>query len=215
MDGSRESSVSDGTAVSQEMAAGVDAATGPTDAELGAAVCAGDESAFEMLFERHRRRVGIIAGRFFQRKEEIEDVVQECFTKAYFALRGFSDYREGSMAGWLSKIAFNICYDELRRKRRQQENVISELTDAEFERISALCAGSDEPSIESVAVSRDLAHKLLSRLSAEDRVVLVLLEVEGFSVAEIGKVMSWSSAKVKIRIFRARNELRRLLERFL
>lgn len=188
---------------------------GPTDGELAAAVCAGDESAFETLFERHRRRVAILAGRFFQRKEEIEDVTQECFTKAYFGLKEFSDTREGSFAAWLSTIAFNTCYDELRRRRRRPEKGTPELTEAEVRTISRLGTDSEETSIESAAISRDLANKLLSGLSAEDRVVLVLLEVEGFSVTEIGTVMNWSSAKVKIRVFRARKALRRVLEKYL
>jgi RNA polymerase sigma-70 factor (ECF subfamily) len=190
-------------------------ATGPTDAELAAAVCEGDESAFETLFERHRRRVGIIAGRFFRQKEEIEDVVQECFAKAYFAMKDFSDDGTGSAAAWLSKIAFNTCYDELRRRRRKPESFTSELTPEEARTIRSLVAPSAEFSVESAAVSRDLANKLLSRLSADDRLVLVLLDVEGLSVAEIGRAVGWSSAKVKIRAFRARNELRRVLSRFL
>lgn len=200
---------------SQGIAAGVELASGPTDAELASAVCEGDDSAFETLFDRHRRRVVIIAGRFFQQREEIEDVAQECFSKAYFALKDFSDRRDGSFAAWLSKITFNVCYDELRRRRRNPETGISELTAVEVRMISTLGAESGERSAESATVTRDLANKLLACLSAEDRVVLVLLDVEGLSVAEIGKVMSWSSAKVKIRVFRARNELRRLLKRFL
>lgn len=187
----------------------------PTDGELAAAVCAGDESAFETLFERHRRRVAILAGRFFQRKEEIEDVTQECFTKAYFGLKEFSHSREDSFAAWLSTIAFNTCYDELRRRRRRPEKETPELTDEEVRTISRLGSESEETSIESAAISRDLANKLLSGLSAEDRVVLVLLEVEGFSVSEIGTVMNWSSAKVKIRVFRARKALRRVLGKYL
>ena len=78
-----------------------------SDAELVAAVSAGDESAFQLLFERHRRRVGAIAGRFFQQHEQIEEIVQECFAKAYFALGEFSHYREGSFQSWLARIAFN------------------------------------------------------------------------------------------------------------
>ena len=54
-----------------------------------------------------------------------------------------------------------------------------------------------------MAINRDLAHKLLRLLNAEDRIVLVLLDVEGLSVAEIAHLMDWSSAKVKIRAFRA------------
>ncbi len=189
--------------------------TEPTDAELAAAVCNGDEAAFATLFERHRRRIAIIAGRFFQQKEEVEDVIQDSFAKAYFAIKDFSDDGSGSMAGWLSKIAFNACYDELRRRRRKPEKGAGTLSAGEERTIRSFMTGSDEFSVESATITRDLANKLLSQLSAEDRIVLVLLDVEGLSVAEIGQVVGWSSAKVKIRAFRARNELRRILRRFL
>ena len=189
--------------------------TEPNDAELAVATRAGDEAAFATLFERHHRRIAIIAGRFFQQKEEIEDVVQESFAKAYFAIKDFSDDGTGSMAGWLSRIAFNTCYDELRRRRRNPEKGAGTLTTDEEQTIRTLVTGSDELSVESAAISRDLANKLLSRLSAEDRIVLVLIDVEGLSVAEISEIIGWSSAKVKIRAYRARNELRRILKRFL
>ena len=190
-------------------------ASEPTDAELAVAISHGDEAAFATLFERHRRRIAIIAGRFFQQKEEVEDVIQESFAKAYFAIKDFSDDGSGSMAGWLSRIAFNTCYDELRRRRRKLEKGAGTLTSDEEQTIRSLVTGPDEFSVESALISRDLANKLLSRLSAEDRIVLVLLDVEGLSVAEIGHVIGWSSAKVKVRAFRARNELRRILRRFL
>ena len=141
--------------------------------------------------------------------------MQESFAKAYFAIKDFSDDGTGSMAGWLSRIAFNTCYDELRRRRRKPERGASELTSEEEGTIRSLITRSDEFSVESAAISRDLANKLLSRLSAEDRIVLVLIDVEGLSVAEIGRVVGWSSAQVKMRAVRARNEVRRLLKRFL
>ena len=72
-----------------------------------------------------------------------------------------------------------------------------------------------EGDIESAAVARDLATKLLSRLSAEDRLLLVMLDVEGLSVAEIADLTKWSISKVKVRAHRARAGLRRVLERFL
>lgn len=114
---------------------------GVSDAELAAAACAGDESAFELLFERHRRRVGAIAGRFFQQPEQIEEMVQECFTKAYFALDDVAHYREDSFAAWLARIAFNCCYDELRRQGRSKERTISDITDVEAQTLRSLHAG--------------------------------------------------------------------------
>src|ERR671926_677955 len=89
------------------------------DAELAARARAGDESAFEELFRRHRRRVALIAARFFRRREQVEEVVQESFTKAYFALAEFGGGRDASFAAWLARIALNVCYDELRRQKRR------------------------------------------------------------------------------------------------
>jgi RNA polymerase sigma-70 factor (ECF subfamily) len=180
---------------------------------LVALVLGGDQAAFEALFERHKLRVGLIAGRFF--RDHIEDIVQEVFTRAYFALPGFADQREeSSLSAWLSRIAFNASYDELRRQARRREQVVSDLSESEAQAIRAF-ATEDHFSIESAAVSRDLAAKLLDRLSAEDRVVLIMLDVEGLSVGEISQLMGWSVAKVKVRIFRARADLRRVLKRFL
>ena len=188
----------------------------PSDVELVALSRSGDESAFEELFNRHRRRVSLIASRFFRQREQIEEIVQESFTKAYFALNDFSNQQETSFASWLARIAFNSCYDELRRIKRRPESSMSEVTEEEATRLQEqlrdASAGSD---VESAAVSRDLAGKLLSRLSPEDRMVLVMLDVEGMSVSEIATTTRWSVSKVKVRAHRARASLRRVLERFM
>lgn len=184
-----------------------------TDAELVRLAAAGDEAAFEQLFLRHRRRVALIAGRFFRRREQIEEVVQESFTKAYFALTDFSNQQDASFAAWLARISFNVCYDELRRQKRRPESVLSEVSEAESTWLKEQLRAEDD--VESAAVARDLATKLLSRLSAEDRLLLVMLEVEGLSVAEIAELTKWSVSKVKVRAHRARASLRRVLERFL
>src|SRR5205085_11879825 len=76
--------------------------TEPSDVELVRSVRAGDESAFTELFLRHRRRVSLIASRFFRQREQIEEVVQESFMKAYFALDDFSNQQESSFAAWLA-----------------------------------------------------------------------------------------------------------------
>ena len=183
------------------------------DAELAALARGGDESAFEELFRRHRRRVALIASRFFRQREQVEEVVQESFTKAYFALGEFGGGRDASFAAWLARIAFNTSYDELRRQKRRPEGALEDLTEEESSRLAErLRPGSDA---EGAAVSRDLASKLLARLSPEDRLVLVLLDVEGLSVAEIAELMGWGGSKVKVRAHRARAHLRRVLERFL
>ncbi|HEV2914860.1 MAG TPA: sigma-70 family RNA polymerase sigma factor [Pyrinomonadaceae bacterium] len=189
----------------------------PPDAELVSRVVgAGDEAAFEQLFHRHRRRVTLIASRFFSQREQMEDIVQESFTKAYFALPDFNNEQDTSFAAWLARIAFNACYDELRRIKRRPESAISNVTEEEMVWLREQ-VGDDRRAddIESGAVARDLAAKLLSRLSPEDRLVLVMLDVEGMSVAEIAESNNWSISKVKVRAHRARAHLRSLLRRFL
>lgn len=185
-----------------------------TDDALVAAAGAGDEAAFEQLFERHRRQVARIAGRFFPQREQIEEIIQDSFTKAYFALSTYHGTHEASFRAWLTQIAVNTCYDHLRKARRRPEHTVEEFNDHEAHEFAGQlrAAGSD---VEGALVSRDLAVKLLARLSAEDRLVLTLLDVEGFSVAEIAEMVQWSVSKVKVRAHRARAHLRRVVQRFL
>jgi len=192
-----------------------DAAADVSDVELVSRAGAGDADAFEELFNRHKRRVSLIASRFFRQREQIEEVVQESFMKAYFALPDFANGQENSFASWIARIAFNACYDELRRLKRRPESASNDMSEEEAAWLKAQLraegAGAD---VEAAAIARDLADKLLARLNPEDRLLLVMLDVEGMSVAEIGESNSWSISKVKVRAHRARARLRRVLERF-
>ena len=185
-----------------------------TDDALVVAAGAGDEAAFEQLFERHRRQVARIAGRYFSQREQIEEIIQDSFTKAYFALKTYHGTHEASFRAWLTQIAVNTCYDQLRRARRRPEHTVEDFNDDEAHEFARQLRGS-AGDVETALVSRDLAAKLLARLSADDRLVLTLLDVEGFSVAEISEMTSWSVSKVKVRAHRARAHLRRVMKRFL
>jgi len=192
-----------------------EAYAGPSDVELVSEVRAGQEDAFEELFRRHRRRVALIASRFFRHREQIEEVVQESFAKAFFALGEFSNRQAESFGAWLSRIAFNVCYDELRRLKRRPESSLNELNEDEAAWLRERARSASEArGVESDAASRELVAKLLARLSPEDRLVLVMLDVEGLSTAEIAGVTGWSVSKVKVRAHRARAHLRRVLKRF-
>jgi RNA polymerase sigma-70 factor (ECF subfamily) len=186
-----------------------------TDDALVAAVAAGAETAFEQLFERHRRHVARVAGRFFAQREQIEEIIQDSFTKAYFALDSYHGTHAASFRAWLTQIAVNSCYDQLRRTRRRPEQAL-EVSDNEGQQFATQLRAMDAASdVERTVVSRDLATKLLARLSPDDRLVLTLLDVEGFSVAEIAELMSWSVSKVKVRAHRARAHLRKVLRKLL
>jgi RNA polymerase sigma-70 factor (ECF subfamily) len=188
-----------------------------TDDALVRLVRAGDESAFERLFERHRARVARVAARFFPRREAVEEIVQETFVKAYFALDTYAGAHAASFAAWLSQIAVNLCYDELRRQRRRPQHAETSITEEEAQQLGARLDRivSTDANVESDLVARDLAAKLLARLGAEDQLVLTLLDAEGHSVAEIAELTGWSQSKVKVRAHRARAHLRRVLRKYL
>src|SRR5512145_2671518 len=156
-----------------------EAPTEMTDDELVVAARAGDEFAFGRLFEGHRCLVSRLGYRFFSRREHVEEIIQESFIKAYFALDDYQGGGEKSFVSWLARIAVRNCYDELRRARRRGESSIGDLSEEEaaylHERLRDL---SSSGNVEGAAISRDLANKLLAQLRPDDRMVLALLKLE-------------------------------------
>lgn len=185
-----------------------------TDDALVAAVRAGDESAFAELFARYKKMVASVGGRFFARREQIEEIIQTTFYQAYFALGQYQGGQERSFAAWLKRIAVNSCLDELRRQQRRNENLVSELNAEEEEYLlSRVQTEYETPDIERRTIARDLAEKLLARLEPEDRLALMLLYEDEWSIAEISQLLGWSIPKVKGRAFRARQTLQRVMKR--
>jgi RNA polymerase sigma-70 factor (ECF subfamily) len=185
-----------------------------SDAQLVGLVLAGDETAFENIFDRYKRLVASVAARYFRRPEQIEEIIQISFTKVYLELANFNGRHDFSMASWIGRIAANACLDILRSQKRKPENLHCELSDAETESLF-LCAENNDKTAESAHIQRDLAEKLLASLPAEDRAIMQMLEVEEMSVKEVADVTGWSKSKVKIRAFRSRNALRKILKKYL
>jgi RNA polymerase sigma-70 factor, ECF subfamily len=184
------------------------------DRRLVELVLAGDETAFEQIFERYKRLAATIASRYFQRPEQIEEIIQISFTKAYFELKNFRGAHNASMASWLARITTNACLDALRSLNRKSENLLCDLTEPEIEILFAAAPSGGENTEKSL-VERDLAEKLLARLAADDRAILQMLDAEEMSVSEVAEITGWSSSKIKIRAFRARRALRKILRKFL
>lgn len=181
-----------------------------TDEQLVRSVLAGDESAFALLFERYRRLVTHLVGRFFSQRELVEELAQQSFTKIYFSLKDFRGAGEKSFPAWLSRLTINVCYDELRRRKRRPENLFSDLSSEDCEYLENLIEINSSDGERSL-VNKDLAEKILSALEAKDRLALTLLYGEELSVAEVARIVGWSESNVKTRLFRARNYLRDLL----
>lgn len=192
----------------------VDVYAGITDKQLVELVLTGNESAFEQIFDRYKRLSASVAARYFQRPEQIEEILQIVFSKVYFQLKNFRANHDMSLPGWLARITTNACIDALRSQKRKPENLLCEFTDEEGD---ALLAGvhDTEKTVEGQAIHRDLAEKLLAHVSAEDRAILQMLYAEEMTISDISEITGWSMARIKGRAHRARHALRKITKKFL
>ncbi len=177
---------------------------------------AGDHLAFETLVRRHSPRVFNIIGSFFRRRDMVEDIAQEVFAKAYFSLASFTLGR--SFEAWVAKIAVNACYDHLRSQRRRIEYQMprtAEQEDEWFELQMLDVARDRHASAERQRDAAEVAERLLAKLTPEDRIVLVLIDRDGFSIKEVAEMTGWGESKIKVRAFRARRHLRGAMKRLL
>lgn len=182
-----------------------------TDRQLVESALAGDESAFEGIFEKHKRRIALIASRFFADPSEIEEMIQISFIRAFNELHNFRGAHDFSLASWLNRIATNACLNRLKTRTTKIETMITAFSDHDLE---AFGRNLKEKSAEELIVQRDLLEKILASLGADDRVLLQMLYAQEMSVAEVAKIFGWSRANVKIRAFRARRSLGRVLRKF-
>jgi RNA polymerase sigma-70 factor, ECF subfamily len=163
----------------------------------------GTVEAFEELVRRHQQRVFAVVARILHRREDVEEIAQQVFLKAYVSIRRF-DMRS-AFSTWLYKIAVNECWDSLRKKKVRPLVYESDLSKEQVQRLDSYAtvgrspAGPDEQ-----AQARELVELLLSSLSEEDKGILLLKEVEGLSVQEIAEIFGLNVNTVKVRMFRAR-----------
>lgn len=185
-----------------------------TDGQLVGLALEGDAAAFEQIFDRHKRLIAIVASRYFRRHEEIEEIIQISFSKAFADLQTFRGRHDRSLSSWLARIASNASLDTLRNQKRKPERLNCDLSEHEIDALLELSA-DDTQAPEKALLDRDLTEKLLARIGAEDRVLLHMLYAEDMSVSDIADVFGWSRSNVKVRAWRARLALRKVLRKFL
>lgn len=182
-----------------------------TDAQLVEIVLAGDQSAFENLFDRHKRLVISVASRYLRRPEQIEEAVQTAFAKTFVELKRFRGEHDLSFPSWIARITANTCLDVLRSQKRKPEDLAEDIAGFELNQLECGAQRSSEDEL----IDRDLARKLLSHVAADDRALLQMLYAQEMSIAEIAAQFGWSVSKTKIKAWRARNSLRRVIKRYL
>ena len=172
--------------------------------ELVRRVQSGDQEAFRELVERHQNKIFSVVYRTLRNREDAEDVAQRVFTKVYFGIRSF-DCRN-SLLTWMYKIAINESYSHLRKRRLE---LALEVDSPEYEKFVAdgWFGAARQSAIDSTTTARDYLNKLLARVGEEDRLLLVLKEVEGHSIAELAEMTGASQSAIKTKLFRARRKL--------
>jgi RNA polymerase sigma-70 factor, ECF subfamily len=176
----------------------------------------GDESAFAEIVRRYSPRVFSVASRFFRQRTSVEEAAQEVFLKAFTQLKSFEG--RGSMEGWLTRIATNTCLNMLRSAKRRPELTLSDLTDDENKWLDEQLldvASKSQHSVEQTLIAADLADRVLSILSPEDQMALLMIDGDDASVKEVAEATGWSESKVKVRTFRARKKIREAMQKLL
>jgi RNA polymerase sigma-70 factor, ECF subfamily len=165
-----------------------------------------DKEAFEELVRRHQHRVFAVAGGILRRREDVEDIAQQVFVKAYFSLKKFD--QRAAFSTWLYKITVNECWDLLRKKKVRPLVYESDLSEEQARQVIASGEKKNPgPDVSQRIEARERVERLMEGLDERDRLMLILKEVEGFSIEEIAEVLSLNGNTVKVRLFRARRRV--------
>jgi RNA polymerase sigma-70 factor (ECF subfamily) len=172
---------------------------GPEDGQLVAMTIRGNPEAFATLVERYDRAVYHLAYRTLHDVEDARDATQEAFFKAFRSLRTFRP--EAKFSTWIFAIAYHACCDRLNRRKRYSSEELPDRADA-------------APGPEQQAIALDEAQRLRNAIDAlpeKYRTVVSLYHLQGQQYDEIAKVLELPMGTVKTHLFRAKEQLRRLL----
>jgi len=170
----------------------------------------GDEAAARQLLEHLQPLVLKLVRAHLPRRTSEEDMVQAVFVKVFTRLSQFSG--AVPLEHWVSRIAVNTCIHQISKERVRPEIRYADLSEDEEQVVQTLANSGEELSPAQTIASQELVTKLLGLLSAQDRLVITLMHLEGRTVEEVRQVTGWNKSVIKVRAFRARRKLRKHLE---
>ena len=176
------------------------------DKELVERVRRGDKRAFDLLILKYQHKIISIVGRYLGDRNDVQDVSQETFIKAYRAIPNFRG--ESAFYTWLYRIAINTAKNHLVSKSRRPPNIDIDIDDGEFQDNSAVLRDNESPQA-SLATKQmeEVIFRAIENLPEELRVAVTLREFEGLSYEEIARIMDCPVGTVRSRIFRAREAI--------
>ena len=170
----------------------------------------GDAAAFNEIVLAYRKRILGTITRLIARPEDVEDVAQEVFLRLYFSLDQLR--KEEVFEPWLYRLTVNAAYDYLRKQRRRQEYRMSDLSEQQVMMADAAAGGKANDEDKRRTKVRELVESLLEKVSEEDRILLLMKEVEGLSLKELEQIYKVNENALKVRLFRARQRVLKALE---
>ena len=185
--------------------------SGPSDSEIIRRIIDGDVNSFEYLLKKYQDHVLRIVTKHIPHNE-VEETAHNVFVRAYQALPGFKE--QGSFKQWLSAITVRTCYDFWRKQYRSRELPMSDLSERHRDWLEKTLSSESDLSFSEESRAKEAGELLdwaLSKLSAKDRMVLELVYLEGLSVKEAADLLALSVSNVKVRSFRSRKKLEKIL----
>jgi len=183
------------------------------EAALVSRVQAKDELAFREIVDRYQNKVYSIIYGILRNHNDAEDIAQQVFAKVYFSIKNFDS--RSSLLTWIYKITVNECYDYLRKKRVRKLVYESDFTEEDANKMEGGIAVDSKPQADDALAKRDLVLKLLEKISAQDRQLMLLKEVQGHSVEELSQMTGMNENTIKVKLFRARQKLLKAAQRLM
>ena len=171
------------------------------------AVLAGDESAFLAIVDEHQPMVARLMWRFTRDPLKLEELVHDTFVQTYFSL---AKYRgAGPLGGWIRTIGVRAGYRHWKEKAKDKDR---QTLNEQIALDPALLHPPDA-AVENPETAHRVLYDALAQLPPRDRLILTLLYWENCSTEEAAKLTGWSGSMVRVQAFRARNKLKKLLEK--
>lgn len=165
----------------------------------------GDDAAYNEIVQAYRKRILGTISRLIGRPEDVEDVGQEVFLRLYYSLEQLRSPEV--FEPWLYRLTVNAAYDYMRRQRRRPESRMADLSEQQVQMADADAGGKQQDTEQRKASLREFVQSLLGMVSEEDRILLMLKEVEGLTLKELEAVYQVNENALKVRLFRARQRV--------
>ena len=183
----------------------------PSDLDIINRIINGKVNDFELLVDRYQEHILKIVKKHVP-SDQIEETAQNVLVRVYKSLSNYEPV--ATFEQWISSIAMRTCYDCLKKVYRNREVPVSSLTEEQQYWLEAAISKQANQSFHEADARKRVGEILdwaLNQLSPKERVVVELFYLEGLSVKEVSRLMGWSTANVKVRAFRSRKKLQKIL----